>query len=80
MVAALRCVQPQFQWYQLAYATEIKSIQLHDSIEGLSQKIVSSTLHYISGCMHDSKRIGIETVVKNNGDWIIKKLQYMGGV
>ena len=32
--------------YQLAYATEIKSIQLRDSIEGLSQKIVSSTLHY----------------------------------
>ena len=27
---------------------EIKSIQLHDSIEGLSQKIVSSTLHYIT--------------------------------
>ena len=46
MVAALRCVRPQFQWYQLAYATEIKSIQLHDSIEGLSQKIVSITLHY----------------------------------
>ena len=32
MIAALRCVWPQFQWYQLAYATEIKSIQLHDSI------------------------------------------------
>ena len=47
MVAALRCVRPQFQWYQLAYATEMKSIQLHDSIEGLSQKIVSITLHYI---------------------------------
>ena len=27
MVAAMRCVWPQFQWYQLAYATEIKSIQ-----------------------------------------------------
>ena len=50
MVAALRCVWPQIQWYQLAYATEIKSIQLHDSIEGLSQKIVSCyiTLHYIT--------------------------------
>ena len=54
MVAALRCVRPQFQWYQLAYATEIKSylltysIQLHDSIEGLNQKIVSSTLQYIT--------------------------------
>ena len=54
MVAALRCVRPQFQWYQLAYATEMKSIQLHDSIEGLSQKIVSNdpihyiTLHYIT--------------------------------
>ena len=46
MVAALRCVRPQFQWYQLAYATEMKSNQLHDSIEGLSQKIVSITLHY----------------------------------
>ena len=30
MVAAMRCVRPQFQWYQLIYATEIKSIQLHD--------------------------------------------------
>ena len=46
MVAALRCVRPQFQWYQLAY-TEMKSIQLHDSIEGLSQKIVFITLHYM---------------------------------
>ena len=46
--AALRCVRPQFQWYQLAYATEMKSIQLHDSIEGLSQKIVSIPLHYIA--------------------------------
>ena len=35
-------------WYQLAYATKIKSIPLHDSIEGLSQKIVSITLHYIN--------------------------------
>ena len=48
MAAALRCVRPQFQWYQLAYATEMKSIQLHDSIEGLSQKIVYITLHYIT--------------------------------
>ena len=48
MVAALHCVRSQFQWYQLAYATEMKSIQLHDSIEGLSQKIVSITLHYIT--------------------------------
>ena len=32
------------QWYQLAYATEMKSIQLHDSIEGLNQKLVSITL------------------------------------
>ena len=46
MVAASRCVRPQFQWYQLAYAT--KWIQVHDSIEGLSQKIVSITLHYIT--------------------------------
>ena len=48
LVAALRFVRPQFQWYQLAYATEIKSIQLHDSILRLSQKIVSFTLHYIT--------------------------------
>ena len=41
------CVRSQFQWYQLAYATGIKSIQLHDSMEELSQKIVSITLHYI---------------------------------
>ena len=27
---------------------EMKSIQLHDSIDGLSQKIVSITLHYIT--------------------------------
>ena len=33
MVAASRCVWPQIQWYQLVYATEIKSIQLHDSIK-----------------------------------------------
>ena len=30
------------------YATEIKSIQLHDSIVRLSQKIVSFILHYIT--------------------------------
>ena len=45
-VAALRCVRPQFQWYQLTYATEIKSMQLYDSIVGLSQKIVSSTFTF----------------------------------
>ena len=48
MAAALRYVRPQFQWDQLAYATEMKSIQLHDSVEELSQKIVSITLHYIT--------------------------------
>ena len=56
MVAALRCVRrlrPHLQWHRLAYATEIKSIQLHDSIEGLSQKgsilyITIITLHYIT--------------------------------
>ena len=48
MVAALRCGRLQFQWYQLAYATEIKSIQLHDSIVRLSQNTVSFTLHYIT--------------------------------
>ena len=47
MAAALRCVRPQFQWYQLAYTTEINSMQLHDSTEGFSQNIVSITLHYI---------------------------------
>ena len=30
------CSLAQFQWYTLAYAAEIKSIQLHDCIEGLS--------------------------------------------
>ena len=40
MVVALFCVRPQFYWYQLAYATERKSIQLHDSIEGLSQLLL----------------------------------------
>ena len=30
--------------------------------------------------MHGSKRVGIETVVTNNGERIIKKLQYRGGV
>ena len=30
----------------VAYATEIKSIPLHDSIVGLSQKIVSSTFTF----------------------------------
>ena len=48
MVAALRCVRPQLQWYQLACATEMESIQLHDCIVGLSQKIVFFTLHYIT--------------------------------
>ena len=42
--APLRCVRPQFQWYQLAYATEIKSTQLNDTIDGLSQKIYRITL------------------------------------
>ena len=47
MAAALRCVWPQFQWYQLAYATEIKSIQLHDSIVMASpwDSIIYITLH-----------------------------------
>ena len=40
------CFRPQFQWYQLANATEIKSIQFHDSIVGLSQKIVSFTFTF----------------------------------
>ena len=44
MAAALRYVRPQFEWYQLAYATEIKSIQLHDSVEGFSQTIISSSI------------------------------------
>ena len=48
MVPALCCVRPQFQWYQLAYATEMKSIQLHDSIEGLSRKDSIIRLNYIT--------------------------------
>ena len=35
----------------------MKSIQLHDSIEGLSQKIVSITLHYITFLMPGSDDI-----------------------
>ena len=58
MVAALHCVRPQFQWYQLAYATEIKSIQLHDSIVRHSQKIVSFTLHYITLHYIDNQTLG----------------------
>ena len=54
MVAALRCVRPQFQWYQLAYATEIKSIQLHDSIVRLSQKIVSFTFTVEEICIYET--------------------------
>ena len=30
--------------------------------------------------MRNSKRIGIETVVQNNGERIIKKLRYRGGI
>ena len=51
MVAALGCVRPQFQWYQLAYATEIKSIQLHDSRQGKAQpkdSIIYITSHCIT--------------------------------
>ena len=29
---SLSCVRPHLQWHHMAYATEIKSIQLHDSI------------------------------------------------
>ena len=58
MVAALRCVRPQIQWYQLAYATEIKSIQLHGSIVGLSQKdsiLIHTYIHtYIQTSPHPS--------------------------
>ena len=38
MVAALRCVRPQFQWYQLAYAAETKSNHFPYPIEGLSER------------------------------------------
>ena len=55
MVTPLRCVQPQ-----LAYATEIKSIQLHDSIVRLSQTIVSFTLHYIMLNVDKSKELIIK--------------------
>ena len=47
MVAALHCVWPEFQWYQLAYATEMKSIQLHDSIV-MALPWDSMQLHYIT--------------------------------
>ena len=30
--------------------------------------------------MRGSKRLGIETVVKNNGERVMKKLRYRGGV
>ena len=40
---SLALCSAQFQWYQLAYETEMKSIQLNDFIVGLSQKIVSLT-------------------------------------
>ena len=50
VVAALRCVRPHFQWSHLSYATEIKSIRLHDSIVMASplDSISYSTLHYIT--------------------------------
>ena len=76
MVAVLRCVQPQFQWYQLAYATEMKSIQLHDSIEGLSQKIVSITLHY-NGALLTAGRVLRRPNVRstdNNGPGLTSNL------
>ena len=38
IIAALRCVWPQFQWYPLAYPT--KSIQLHDSIVIASPSVI----------------------------------------
>ena len=44
MVAALRCVRPQFQWYQLAYATEMKSIPLHDYRRAQPK----DSIHYIT--------------------------------
>ena len=50
------CAVFNHSFNQLAYATEMKSIQLHDSIVRLSQKIVSFTLHYITlhkPCFHE---------------------------
>ena len=47
MVAVLRCVRPQFQWYRLAYATEIKSIQLHDSYRRAQPKDRILYIYYI---------------------------------
>ena len=35
---------------------------------------VSLCSHSTGGCMSGSKRMGIETVVKNNGERIMKKL------
>ena len=40
----MRCFRPQFQWYPLAYATEIKSIQLHDSFVMVTLESIS--LHF----------------------------------
>ena len=49
-----------------------------------NKKIVSLGSHSTGGCMRGwkafLKRMGIETVAKNNGEGIIKKLWYRGGV
>ena len=44
----------------------MKSIQLHDSIEGLSQKIVFITLHYIT--LHRQVGEGAEETQESNQD------------
>ena len=41
---------------------------------------VSLCSHSTGGCMRGSKRMGIETVAKNNGERIMKKLWFRGGV
>ena len=43
-----RIVIVKFIFLKKVRYLEMKSIQLHDYIEGLSQKIVSSTLHYFT--------------------------------
>ena len=58
-----------FQWYPLAYATEMKTIQLHDSIKGLSQKIVSITLHYTT-----LLKCNLTSILTKFFAWIVYKL------
>ena len=61
----MRCVRPQFQWYQVTYATEIKSIQLNDSIVGLSLK--DSILYiYANKTLKNSQTLKTETTLTHS--------------